>query len=97
STTLKPPGQTAVSATSSGLGDIQVGGVLGLIGEPALSAKDYAAFKPGFGTGLFAKVYFPTGAYDAGKPVNLGADRYAFQVGFPTSWTIGASYRDPAL
>jgi Putative MetA-pathway of phenol degradation len=83
--------------SSSGLGDIQIGGVLGLIGSPALSAQDYAAAKPGFSTGLFAKVYLPTGAYNAAQAVNLGANRFAYQLGLPTTLALGTSYRDPAL
>jgi hypothetical protein len=88
---LTPP------ASSSGFGDLQIGGVVGLVGSPALAPADYAMFKPGFSTGLFAKVYFPTGAYSAVKPVNLGSNRYAYQVGLPTSFVWGTSYRDPSL
>jgi Putative MetA-pathway of phenol degradation len=83
--------------SSSGLGDIQVGGVLGLLGSPALSPQAYAAAKPGFSTGLFAKVYLPTGAYNAAQIANLGANRLAFQFGLPTTLALGTSYRDPAL
>ncbi|MFL5296114.1 MAG: transporter [Phenylobacterium sp.] len=85
------------ASASSGLGDIQVGGSVGLIGAPALSPEAFAAFKPGFGTGLLARIYFPTGAYSAGQPVNLGANRVAYQLGLPTVFAHGASYRDPAL
>lgn len=83
--------------SSSGLGDVQIGGVLGLLGSPALSPQDYAAAKPGFSTGLFAKLYLPTGAYNAAQIANLGANRFAFQVGLPTTFALGTSYRDPAL
>jgi len=95
STTANHPDKR--SDISSGLGDIQIGGVVGLVGSPALHPDEYAAFKPGFATGLFAKIYFPTGEYDSAKPVNFGSNRFAFQVGLPTSYTIGATYRDPAL
>lgn len=84
-------------ASSSGFGDLQIGGVLGLVGSPALVPADYARFKPGFSTGLFAKVYFPTGAYSAAKAVNLGSNRHALQIGLPTSFAWGTSYRDPRL
>jgi hypothetical protein len=91
-------GPTPTKNSSSGLGDIQIGGVFGLVGLPALSPTDFAGFKPGFTTGLFAKVYLPTGAYSGDKPVNLGSNRYAFQVGLPSSITLhGESYRDPRL
>jgi Putative MetA-pathway of phenol degradation len=83
--------------SSSGLGDIQIGGVLGLIGSPALSPEDYAVARPGFSTGLFAKLYVPTGAYNAAQITNLGANRFAYQLGLPTTLALGTSYRDPAL
>jgi hypothetical protein len=95
-TLINLPGESA-SPSSSGLGDIQIGGVLGLIGSPALSAQDYATAKPGFSTGLFAKMYVPTGAYNASQSVNLGANRFAYQFGLPTTLALGTSYRDPAL
>jgi hypothetical protein len=84
-------------ASSSGFGDLQIGGVVGLVGSPALAPADYANFKPGFSTGLFAKAYFPTGAYSATKAVNLGSNRYAFQLGLPTGFAWGTSYRAPRL
>jgi hypothetical protein len=95
-TLIDPPGQSGAQ-TSSGLGDIQMGGVLGLIGSPAVTAQEYAVLKPGLSTGLFAKIYFPTGAYSPAQFVNLGANRVAYQFGLPTTLAIGTSYRDPAL
>jgi hypothetical protein len=83
--------------TSSGLGDMQIGGSIGLIGAPALSSEAFAAFRPGFGMALLGRIYFPTGAYNSGKPVNLGSNRIAYQVGLPTVLASGASYRDPSL
>lgn len=82
---------------SSGFGDMQVGGTIVLIGAPALSPEEFAAFKPGFGMGLLGRVYLPTGAYSDGKPVNLGSNRVAYQVGLPTVFAAGRSYRDPSL
>lgn len=82
---------------STGFGDMQLGGTIGLIGAPALSPEDFAAFKPGFGMGLLGRVYLPTGVYSAGKPVNLGSNRVAYQLGLPTVFAAGKSYRDPSL
>lgn len=82
---------------SSGLGDIQIGGTVGLIGAPALSPEAFATFAPGFGMSVLGRVYFPTGAYSQTKPVNLGANRIAYQIGLPTVFAAGRSYRDPAL
>ena len=82
---------------SSGLGDAQIGGTIGLIGAPALSPEAFAAFRPGFGLSLLGRVYFPTGAYSDTKPVNLGSNRFAYQLGLPMVFAHGSSYRDPGL
>jgi hypothetical protein len=82
---------------SSGFGDVQIGGTIGLIGAPALSPEAFAAFKPGFGLGVLGRIFFPTGAYSADKPVNLGSNRITYQVGLPLVYAVGSSYRDPAL
>jgi hypothetical protein len=85
------------SESSSGVGDLQVGGVVGLLGSPALSAEEFAVHKPGLSVGLFAKIYVPTGAYDSSQSVNLGSNRFAAQVGLPTTFAIGSSFSDPRL
>jgi hypothetical protein len=82
---------------SSGFGDAQVGAVLGLVGSPALRPGAYAEFRPAFSSGLMARVFFPTGACSAAKPVNLGAHRLAYQLGLPTTFLFGQSYRAPNL
>jgi hypothetical protein len=96
---ILPMGEVRSTAApkSSGFGDMQVGGTIGLIGAPALSPEKFAAFKPGFGIGLLGRAYFPTGAYSAGKHVNLGSNRAAYQLGLPAVFATGRSYRDPAL
>lgn len=92
-----PAGQPG-SGTSSGLGDLQIGGVLGLVGSPALAPDAFATFEPRMTMGLFARVFFPTGDYSNQTPVNLGSNRFSFQVGLPTTFVLsGGSYRDPAL
>ena len=82
---------------SRGLGDAQLGATLGLIGPPALTREAFATYEPGFGVSLLGRVFLPTGAYDVGTPVNLGANRAAFQVGLPSYWASGKSFRDPTL
>lgn len=94
--TVRQPGGTSEHA-SAGLGDAQIGGVLGLFGSPALSPKSYTNFRPGLGAGLLARVFFPTGDYSAARPVNLGANRFSYQLGLPATVAIGRSYVDPAL
>jgi hypothetical protein len=86
------------SQTSGGLGDIQIGAVLGLLGEPALSRAQYATYRPTISMGLLNRIYFPTGAYSRSQPANFGANRFTYQVGLPTTFLLsGASYLDPRL
>lgn len=86
-----------VSGDSSGISDLQIGGIIGLLGSPDLPAQEYVAFKPGLALGVLGKVYIPTGEYDSAKSLNLGANRWAFQVGLPTTYYLGESLLDPAL
>jgi hypothetical protein len=82
---------------SSGLGDAQLGGTVGLFGAPALNPQAYAAFRPMLSMSLLGRVFFPTGAYNREQPVNLGANRFSYQLGLPTTFMFGQSYRDPRL
>ena len=91
------PGRGTVSVTNSGLADAQVGAMLGLIGAPALSASEYASYQPGFTLGALAKLYMPTGEYDASRPLNLGTNRWALQLGAPMVKYLGQSMLDPSL
>lgn len=86
-----------LSGGSSGLSDAQIGGVLGLIGSPALSDEAYAGYQPGFSLGALGKVFIPTGEYDGSKVLNLGANRWALQAGATMNWTFGKSYLDRSL
>jgi hypothetical protein len=86
-----------VSEDSSGFGDMQIGGVLGLFGSPALEPDEFANFRPQASVGLFSRVFFPTGAYDRTKSVNFGSNRFSYQLGIPTGVTLGQSYVDPDL
>ncbi len=99
---ILPTGQVKVTVDgstemSSGFGDAQIGGVVGLFGEPALSREAFAAFRPPFSMGLLGRIFFPTGAYSREAPVNLGANRFSYQLGLPTTFMFGQSYADPQL
>jgi hypothetical protein len=82
---------------SSGFGDAQVGATFGLVGAPALPRDAFADFRPGVSSSLLARVFFPTGDYSSDRPVNLGANHFAFQLGLPTTVMLGQSYRDGDL
>jgi hypothetical protein len=92
---LRPP--VDLAGRSSGLADIQFGAVFGLVGSPALDRRDYASFKPGFAMGVLTRVTAPTGAYSSDRAINLGANRWAFQLGAPLGFTVGQSMLDPSL
>jgi hypothetical protein len=83
--------------SSSGLGDISVAGIIGLVGSPALTRQQYVQFKPGFSLGAMAWVTAPTGAYDGNKLLNLGTNRWAFRFGTPLGWTLGGSFVSPNM
>jgi hypothetical protein len=82
---------------SSGFGDAQVGATLGLVGSPALNAKAFAAYRPGFGLAVLGRVFLPTGAYSSGQPVNFGSNRVSYQLGLPLSLANGRPYREPGF
>ena len=82
---------------SSGFGDAQLGGTVGLFGAPALDRAAYAAYRPWLSMSLLGRVYFPTGDYSGERPVNLGANRFSYQLGLPTTFMFGQSYRDAGL
>jgi hypothetical protein len=85
------------TATSTGTGDLVLGGVFGLVGSPALSLPDYLAYDPGASLGVLAKVGLPTGTYDPDQLVNLGGNRVWGQFGLPMGYVLGTSYLDPEL
>jgi hypothetical protein len=83
--------------TRSGIGDLQLTGVFGLLGSPSLQEKDYEAYRPGFALNLLTRVYLPTGSYDRTAPVNLGENRRALQLGLPLAYYLGESFQDRRL
>lgn len=77
----------------SGLGDTRVRFSMNLIGGPALSREEFAAFKPRALLGASVTIVVPTGQYDPRRLVNLGSNRWSIkpEVGFSKPygpWTI---------
>lgn len=87
----------SITGESTGLGDIQLGAVIGLHGSPSLEVADYIKYDPGFSLGLLGKITTPTGEYDEGKIINLGSNRWGLQLGVPMGYYIGESLLDPNL
>ena len=65
--------------TRSGLGDLRVRLMINLIGAPALSPKEFAAYKPRTVVGASVTVIAPTGQYDPRRLVTLSSNRWAFK------------------
>ncbi len=93
---LGEPSGTA-SASDTGFGGIILGGVIGLVGSPALSGEEFAAHDPGFQLGLVGKVFLPTGSYDSDKVISVGSNRLAVQLVLPITYSIGSSMADPNM
>jgi len=91
-------GTQRVGASSSGLADLQIGGIFGVVGSPNLAPKDYAAYKPeSTAVGVLGMLTLPTGRYDETRAINLGANRWNLRLGVPMTRYIGNSLVDPAL
>lgn len=92
-----PLASGTVSASDTGLGGIILGGMIGLVGSPALSGKEFSAHKPGFQVGLVGKAFLPTGSYDSDRTLSVGSNRLAGQLVLPITYVFGASMADPSL
>ncbi len=82
---------TPMEGKNSGVGDIVLGGVIGLKGSPAMTAQQFVAYKPDFSFGLLGELTLPVGEYDSDKLFNLGANRWAGQLGAVFAWYFGQS------
>lgn len=83
--------------SSSGIGDLNIGAIIGLVGSPAMTRQQYVQAKPGFAMGAMLFVTAPTGTYDPDKLINFGTNRWAIRLGAPLGWAIGGSYLAPNL
>lgn len=90
-------GSLRVENSSSGLGDAQIGMMVGLYGMPALKPQDYIKHQPGLSVGALAIAGMPTGSYNRKKIFNLGTNRWSLKLGLPIAYAIGQSLVDPAL
>jgi len=54
-----------------------------LINQPALNVKEYAAYKhKTFSLTSYTRIWYP-GSYDKNKNLNLGSNRFTFELGLP--------------
>ena len=87
----------SVSSSSSGLGDTQLGWVQGVMGPPAAAGTAFLDLHAGMVVNLLGKITMPTGAYSSSQPLNLGSNRWTFQLGAPLCYYLGDSFVDPRL
>ena len=66
------------STVRTGLGDPFVALGVGLLGAPALRAKDMATYRPRTLVGASVRIRVPIGQYDSAKFFNLGTNRWRF-------------------
>jgi hypothetical protein len=71
-----------------GFGDPVMRFYVNLFGAPALSVKDFAAYRQNLIVGASLAVAAPGGQYDTSKLVNLGTNRWSFkpEIGISKAW-----------
>jgi hypothetical protein len=80
---------TSLHSSISGGGDSNYEMAVLLKGGPALSADEFANYKPTTTVGVSLGVTAPTGQYDPNRVLNLGADRWAFKPEIGVSHPFG--------
>lgn len=74
---------TFISVNSGGFSDGFVGFKLGLINQPALNVKEYAAYEhKTFSMTSYTRIWY-SGSYDKNEELNLGSNRFTFELGLP--------------
>ena len=74
---------TSISINSSGFLDGFIGFKLGLINQPALNVKEYATYEhKTFSLTSYTRIWYP-GSYDQTEELNLGSNRWTFELGLP--------------
>lgn len=91
-------GGSDTSTVRTGVGDPFLSFGVGLLGAPALRAKDMAGYRPGTLIGASVGVSIPVGQYDSEKFFNLGTNRWRFVPGVGVSrytgrWTFELQLR----
>ncbi len=72
----------------SGLGDMGVRFGINLVGAPAMTPRQFAAYRPKTNIGASVSVVVPLGQYYSDKFINLGSNRWGFkpEVGITHTW-----------
>jgi hypothetical protein len=79
-----------VETSRFGLGDPRLRLAMNLYGAPAMTPKEFAAYRQGRIVGISVTVAPPLGEYDSAKLVNLGTNRWSFKSELGYSHTRGS-------
>ncbi len=74
--------------SATGFGDPRVRFSVLFTGAPALSRKEFVAYKPGTIVGAGLQVWVPLGQYDPDRLFNLGSNRWVFRPQLGVSQTL---------
>ena len=78
----------ATNTFADGVGDLQFGATVNVLGAPELAVRDFLRWDESFTANIGVHVTFPTGNYDANEALNLGSNRYAVRLSAPLMWVI---------
>jgi len=73
----------------SGLGDVQIRLSANLAGAPAMTPREFAAYRPHWVIGASLTTVVPVGQYGNSKLVNIGANRWSFKPEIGITHTAG--------
>ena len=74
---------TSVSVNSNGFIDGFIGFKLGLINQPALNLNEFVSYQhKTFSMTSYTRIWYP-GSYDKNETLNLGSNRFTFELGLP--------------
>lgn len=82
------PGFPSPEVNASGFSDGFVAMKVGLVGAPALNVAEFSKHMPAFSMTGYFRVWY-SGTYDRAKPLNLGTNRFAFEIGTPMAIPLG--------
>jgi hypothetical protein len=81
----------------SGLGDFGARFAWNIIGDPALTPKEFARRMPTTTAGVSLSIIAPTGSYDSAHLINISSNRWAFKPEIGAEQPIGKWFADGSV
>lgn len=86
---------TSISVNASGFSDGFIGFKYGLINQPSLNVKEFAAYQhKTFSMMSYLRLWY-SGSYDKNKAMNLGSNRLTIELGFPMDIHLSKNPKRP--